>query len=139
MPVPMCLGPNTWVYALKAAGILGTLASGFYTTYRLMWNFDDLRWAIVFSYLVVFSVMLLSAEMNLLAHRHFKRFGRFLTTYVGRAFFYIFIGGLMLEGIEGWVIGIYLMSLGLINIFAQCMCKGDAASAIDAVQTPAAI
>lgn len=136
----MCFGPKTWEYVLKAASLLGIVAAGFYTTYRLMWNFDDLRWAIVFGYLIIFNVVLFSAELNLLKHRHFKRFGRFLTTFVGRALFYVFIGGLLLDGIEGWVIGIYLMTLGVANIIAQCVCSNEESAKADAIAaTPAAI
>jgi hypothetical protein len=137
MPLPLCFGPKTYHYLLKGAGLLGATASGFYTTYRIMWNFDDLRWAIVFCYLVVFNMMMISAELNLLGHRHFRRFGRFLTTFVGRAFFYIFIGGLMLDGVPGWIIGIYLMTLGVVNIIAQCACSGEEASKVDAVHSTA--
>lgn len=138
MPFPNCFGPKTLPYLLKAACVLGCVGSGFYTTYKLIWEFSNLRWTIVFGYCTVFAVLLLSAELNLLAHRHFKRFGRFMTTFVGRAFFYIFIGGLLLEGIEGWCVGIYLMTLGVINIGAQCACTGQEESKPDAIQ-PAAI
>ena len=123
MPLPQCLGPQTMMYIFKIAGILGAAASGFYTTWRLMWNPGGLRFAIVYCYLVLFSMMLLSAELSLFQHRHFKRFGRFLTTLSGRSFMYIFMGGLMLNDLPGYIVGIYLMCLGFLSLFASCVCS----------------
>lgn len=120
-------GPKTPLYVLKALGIAGALGSGFYTTFRLMWQPENVRWAIVFFYLSLFAVIILSAELNLLKHRLFRRSGLFLTSFTGRAFFYIFMGGLMLQD-YGLIPGIWMICTGFFNLFAQCMFS-DALSA----------
>lgn len=126
MALPPWLTGNKSRIVLKIAGILGSLGAGCYCAFRLMWNFENLRMGIVYAYLTLFCAILLSAELTLLdMHRHFKQFGRFLTTFTGRALVYIFIGGLMLEGVPGYVVGIYLITLGIVNLLAQCLCTGD--------------
>ena len=114
--------PRFLYYGLKVLGMIGALGTGMYTTFIIMWG-DDLqfRTAIVFFYLAIFCVFIISAELGLLNHPHFRKFGRFLTTCVGRAAFYIFIGGLQLDG-YGYITGIYMISLGVLNVLLQCFC-----------------
>jgi len=106
-------------YLIRILGGLGSFCTGCYTCWAVMWADMDLRSRIVFIYLTVFTGIICSAELNLLQHPHFARVGRFLTTCIGRAFFYIFIGGLLLSGIWGWVLGIYNISIGVVNILFQ--------------------
>ena len=125
------------IIVLKVLGVIGAFASGCYTTYGVMYNAEDLRSRILFFYLSWFAVIMLSAELNLLAHRHFKRFGRFATTFTGRALFYIFIGGLLLNGWIGYTIGGYLIGLGVFNIVGQFMFPNSEDAKLDS-QTAAA-
>eukprot|EP01012_Entosiphon_sulcatum_P007872 TRINITY_DN14119_c0_g1_i1.p1 TRINITY_DN14119_c0_g1~~TRINITY_DN14119_c0_g1_i1.p1 ORF type:complete len:201 (-),score=25.94 TRINITY_DN14119_c0_g1_i1:20-622(-) len=46
----------------------------------------------------------------------------FLTTPRGRGVFYIFLAGLMLDGIAGYVIGCILGLLGVANLIGSCFC-----------------
>lgn len=128
---------------LKALGVAGAIACGLFSTYKLMWQPESVRWAIVFFYVSFFSLFIISAELGLLNHKQFRKFGMFLTTYSGRAAFYIFLGGLLLHD-YGWIPGVYMLCLGVTNVVAQCVCTGDAAArpnstAVVAAQTPAAI
>lgn len=116
---PQCCGEKTPLYVLTGLGLLGAVGSGLYTTYMFLWEYENIRWSIIHLYLTFFSVAIVSAELGLLNHPAFKKFGMFLTTFTGRAFFYIFIGGLVLDG-WGWACGIYMIALGLLNLFAQC-------------------
>lgn len=106
-------------YIVRILGVLGAFCTGMYTTWAIMWADMDIRSRIIFVYLALFTGIICSAELNMLQHPHFARAGRFLTTCVGRAFFYIFIGGLLLNGVVGWVLGIYLIALGVGNILFQ--------------------
>jgi hypothetical protein len=128
---------KVFLIALKVFGIIGAFGCGCYTTYGVMYDAADLRSRILFFYLAWFCVVLLSAELNLLAHRHFKRFGRFATTFTGRALLYIFIGGLLLNGWIGYTIGGYLIALGLANIVGQFAFPSAEDAALDS-QTAAA-
>ena len=124
---PTCLGPNTILYLIRVAGIIGGYAGGLQTTYRLMWPVEfNIRTEILMGYLTIFNLLILSAEFNLLDHPIFKKFGKFMTTFSGRAFFYVFIGGLILDG-DVWyeyIPGVYMLCVALLNIIALC-CWGN--------------
>lgn len=106
-------------YLVRFMGGLGAFCTGLYTTWAIMWAEMDIRSRIIFVYLSLFTGIICSAEGNLLQHPHFSRVGRFLTTCIGRAFFYIFIGGLLLNGVAGWILGIYMIAIGVVNILFQ--------------------
>ena len=126
MGLPPWLSGKASQIILKIAGLLGCFGAGCYCCFGVMWNFQNLRMSIVLVYLTAFCAILLSAELKLLdMHRHFKQCGRFLTTFTGRALMYIFIGGLLLEGVAGYIVGIYLITLGIVNMLAQCLCTGS--------------
>lgn len=125
MPCPnlLCLGPRTVYYLLKIAGIFGAISAGIYTCNKLMYDYQNIRWSIIDFYETLFSLFIVSAELEQLEHPALKKFGLFLTTYIGRAIFYIFMGGLLLDGSWGMVPGIWLLVCGVINIMALCACK----------------
>ena len=134
---PSCFGPKTMTYVLKGLGVTGAVGCGWYTSFKLMWDNENVRWAIVFFYLSFFCIAIVSAELNLLNHPHFSKFGRFLTTYVGRAVFYIFIGGLLLDG-NGWYPGMYMIILGVVNIVSQCLFSDQLDAQVSATTTAVA-
>jgi hypothetical protein len=118
-----CCGPNTPVYVTKSITITGGLAAGLYSTNRMLYydGTDRFRWHLIFFYLAALSILVLSAEFNLMRHRVFKAFAAFLSTCTGRGVTYIFIGGLMLlTDTPGLIIGICMMTAGVINMFAWC-------------------
>jgi hypothetical protein len=119
---PKWLGSRGTLLLLKVLGILGAIGCGEYATYSVMWHPDGFRWAILFFYIVLFSLFIITAELELLQHKVFKQFSKFLTTFTGRAIFYIFIGGLLLKD-YGWIPGIWMISVGFLNVIAQCACS----------------
>eukprot|EP00760_Papus_ankaliazontas_P010740 PhM_4_TR14427/c0_g2_i1/m.24274 len=119
MRVPQCCGAKTVPLTLHALGIVGAVAAGLYTTDKLMWDHGSLRWAIMYTYLIAFSFVVIVAELGFLQANVFRTYAMFLTTYTGRGIFYIFFGGLLLKG-WGLVVGIYLMVVGGVNICSVC-------------------
>ena len=115
-----CCGPNTAIYVTKSITVSGALAAGLFSTHEMIY-YDDIRWHLIFFYLVALCIIILTAEFNLLRHRFFKAFAGFLSTPTGRGITYFFIGGLMiLHDIWGTVIGSVMLTAGVINMFAWC-------------------
>ena len=120
-------GGYEWLIVLKGMGILGSFGAGFYSTYMALFapsgsEENKIRWKIIFFFLAFFSVLCTSAELNLLKHPAMAKYGVFLTSYIGRAIFYIFIGGLLLKD-YGFIPGCWLLGTAILNIFALCCCK----------------
>lgn len=133
---PSFCGPKTVLYLIRGAGLLGGFGGGLDTTYKLMWpETFNIRWAIIFFYLCIFCLFIISAELDLLNHPIFKKFGRFMTTFSGRAFFYLFIGGLIMNGSEWYqyIPGVYLCACAILNIVALC-CWGNYLDGADSVE-----
>ena len=118
-----CCGAKTSVYVTKAVTLASALAAGLFCTHEMMYysGSDKMRWHLIYFYLTVLSLLILTAEFNLLRHRIFRAFGQFLTTNTGRGITYFFMGGLMiLNGTYGLVIGICLMVAGVMTLFSWC-------------------
>ncbi|KEG08601.1 hypothetical protein DQ04_06831030 [Trypanosoma grayi] len=110
---------------MQVLGVLGAFGSGSYALYLLMWfrpdGIDTLRTFVAYAYLTLFAVVIPSAELGMMQHRHLVRFARFLLSHVGRAFLYIFMGGLLLgQDVAGWILGAYMIALGVLNVVAAC-------------------
>lgn len=135
----LCLGPRTMYWVLKMAGVLGAIGSGVYSCFQMMWQYENIRLSIIHFYVTLFSVFILSAEFEILEHPWTRKLGMFLTRYIGRAIFYIFIGGLLLEH-WGFVPGVWMIAAGVLNVLVLCMCKdqldGKAAADATVPQTP---
>ncbi|ESL10636.1 hypothetical protein TRSC58_01627 [Trypanosoma rangeli SC58] len=112
--------------ALQLLGVAGAFGSGSFALFLLMWSppreLGEVRMHIAFVYVVFFAVVLPAAELGMMQHQHLARFTRFLLSHVGRALVYIFIGGLLLGNhVGGWVVGVYMISLGVLNVLAACV------------------
>ncbi|KAH9584064.1 Golgi apparatus membrane protein TVP15 [Trypanosoma melophagium] len=108
---------------LQILGVLGAFSSGSFALYLLMWykphDINTVRMYIAYVYITLFAVLIPAAELNFMQHRHLVRFSRFMLSHVGRAFMYIFMGGLLLgQQVGGWVVGVYMIALGVLNLFA---------------------
>lgn len=108
---------------LRVMGILGAIGIGLYSANDFLWAPFDLRFKIVDAYLCMFAAVIISAEMNWMTHPWIAGFGLFLTKYTGRAIFYIFLGGLVLDG-YGYIPGIWLLATAVLNIVSLCFCSG---------------
>eukprot|EP01006_Ploeotia_vitrea_P060950 TRINITY_DN76919_c0_g1_i1.p1 TRINITY_DN76919_c0_g1~~TRINITY_DN76919_c0_g1_i1.p1 ORF type:complete len:179 (-),score=1.67 TRINITY_DN76919_c0_g1_i1:112-648(-) len=103
---------------IRCAAILGLLGTGFVGVWCMITcDIKELKLRLVMVYLILFSVCGIFVEFSL--------FGvmakiQFLTSWVGRAVFYIFLGTLCLgSGIPGWVIGPYMCAIGVLIIVAR--------------------
>ncbi|KAK7196324.1 COPI associated protein [Novymonas esmeraldas] len=110
---------------LKILNILGAFACGSYVLFLFIQHkYGDVRTFCALLYLLAFSIVIPSAEAGLMNHPLLASLARFLVSPIGRAFLYVFMGGVILGvGIGGWVIGIYLLAIGAINIAAACILK----------------
>lgn len=111
--------------ALMILNILGAFGCGTYSIFLLItWKMSGLssiRTAVALIYLIIFSVIVPSAEIGMMEHPSLAKFTRFLLSPVGRAFLYIFMGGVLLgAGVGGWIVGIYLMAVGVLNLAVSC-------------------
>ncbi|EAN83760.1 hypothetical protein C3747_122g251c [Trypanosoma cruzi] len=121
---------KNFVFLLKFLGVAGAFGSGSLALFLLMWfrphELNEVRMFIAYVYIIFFSVISPAAEVGMMQHRHLMRFTRFLLSNIGRAFLYVFIGGLLLgTHIAGWIVGVYMISLGVLNIFAYCVTGED--------------
>lgn len=110
---------------LMILNVLGAFGCGTYSLYLFITHrYSSVGTFVALMYLLGFSIIIPSAELGLMAHPYLMRFSRFLVSPVGRAFLYIFMGGVILgNGVGGWVVGIYLLALGVLNIGAMCVLK----------------
>ncbi|CAJ1006212.1 putative COPI associated protein [Leishmania naiffi] len=110
---------------LKILNIIGAFACGSYSLFLFITHrFNDVRTFAALLYLLGFSIVIPSAESGLMNHPMLASFARFLVSPIGRAFLYVFMGGVILgNGIGGWVIGVYLFAIGVLNICAACILK----------------
>jgi hypothetical protein len=120
----MCFGPRTMYWLLKFAAILGAVGAGVYSCNQLMYTYTTIRWSLLHFYNTIFSLFIFSAEFELLEHPALKATFGILLSYTGRALFYFFMGGLMLDS-WGYVPGIWLLCTGAANIIALCFCKAQ--------------
>ncbi|ORC86833.1 uncharacterized protein TM35_000251290 [Trypanosoma theileri] len=116
---------------LQILGVLGAFGSGSFALFLLMWfqphDINSVRMYIAYVYITLFAVLIPAAELNLMQHRHLVRFSRFMLSHVGRAFMYVFMGGLLLgQQVGGWVVGVYMIALGVLNLFAAPFTKNSA-------------
>ncbi|RNF13274.1 putative golgi apparatus membrane protein [Trypanosoma conorhini] len=113
-------------YLLQLLGVAGAFGSGSFALFLLMWfpprEITEVRMYIAYVYVILIAVVLPAAEVGTMRHRHLAHFTRFLLSHVGRAFVYVFTGGLLLGNrLGGWVVGVYMISLGVLNVFAACV------------------
>jgi hypothetical protein len=110
---------------LKILNILGAFGCGTYTLYMFIEHkYNSIRTFIALIYLLAFSIVIPAAEAGLMKHPLLSAFARFIVSPIGRAFLYIFMGGVILgEGIGGWIIGIYLFAVGVLNVIAACFLR----------------
>jgi hypothetical protein len=127
MPAGQCCGPRTWYWVLKVLGILGATGCGLYSSFSLIWRPGSFRWAVIFAYLVFFSVVIQSAELELLSHPWLSKYMKFLRSYFGRAAFYFFLGGLTLNGVDwyDYIPGCFMIATGLLNLMVLCCAGGQ--------------
>lgn len=114
-------GKNSFQLALMIMGIVGAAASGIMTLYKVMWytveNIDAARVFIARLYVTFFAVIMPSAELGMMEHNEMVKF---LLSYVGRAFLYLFMGGLLLgEEVASCIIGVFMIVLSIMNIVGQ--------------------
>ncbi|CBZ24341.1 conserved hypothetical protein [Leishmania mexicana MHOM/GT/2001/U1103] len=110
-------------FTLKILGILGAFGCGTYVLFLFMIHqYYSIRSFAVLLYLLIFSVIIPSAESGLLNYTMMAVFARFLVSPMGRAFLYVFMGGVILgNGIGGWVVGGYLFVVAILNVIAGCL------------------
>ena len=110
---------------LKILNILGAFGCGTYALYLFIQHqWEGIRTFICLIYLLAFSIIIPAAEAGLMKHPLLSSFARFSVSPIGRAFLYIFMGGVILgQGIGGWVIGIYLFAIGVLNVIAACFLR----------------
>lgn len=110
---------------LKILNILGAFACGSYALYLFIQHkWDNIRTFVALIYLLGFSIVIPAAEAGLMKHPLLSSFARFIVSPIGRAFLYIFMGGVILgNGIGGWVVGIYLFAIGVLNVIAACFLR----------------
>ncbi|KAG5485617.1 hypothetical protein LSCM4_06573 [Leishmania orientalis] len=110
---------------LTILNILGAFACGSYALFLFITHkYRDIRTFAALLYLLGFSIVIPSAELGFMKHPMLASFARFLVSPIGRAFLYVFMGGVILgNGIGGWIVGIYLLSIGVLNISAACILK----------------
>lgn len=125
-------GAQYVVWLTKIAGVIGAYFCGCYNVYRICFDSDftkpdNYRWLIVYIYLVVFCLAIIVAELGLLKHRVFSKFGKFLTSFSGRGLIYLFVGGLMFDRNDNnyynYIPGIYMILIAVFNIIIQCAFK----------------
>lgn len=110
---------------LKILNILGAFGCGSYALFLFIrHDYDTIRTFVALIYLLAFAIVIPAAEAGLMNHPLLSSFARFLVSPIGRAFLYIFMGGVILgNGIGGWVIGIYLFAIGVLNVVAACFLR----------------
>ncbi|KAG5484954.1 hypothetical protein LSCM1_07030 [Leishmania martiniquensis] len=110
---------------LTVLNILGSFACGTYTLFLFITHrYHDIRTFAALLYLLGFSIVIPSAELGLMNHPLLAGVARFIVAPIGRAFLCIFMGGVILgNGIGGWIVGIYLLAIGVLNISAACILK----------------
>ncbi|KPA75915.1 hypothetical protein ABB37_08084 [Leptomonas pyrrhocoris] len=110
---------------LKVLNIIGAFGCGTYALFLFIQHrWDSIRFFVALIYLLAFSIVIPAAEAGLMKHPLLSFFARFLVSPIGRAFLYIFMGGVILgNGIGGWVIGIYLLAIGVLNVVAACFLR----------------
>lgn len=114
--------------ALRILALLGAFATGTYSLWCLITHrfggINGIRMVVALLYLLLFSVIIPAAELGLMQHPHLSKFARFVLSPVGRAFLYIFMGGVLLgNGAGGWVVGVFMLALGVVNVVASCVLK----------------
>ncbi|CAG9570002.1 conserved hypothetical protein [Leishmania major strain Friedlin] len=109
-------------FTLKILGILGAFGCGTYVLFLFMiHHYHSIRSFAALLYLLTFSIIIPSAESGLLNSTMLAVFARFLISPMGRAFLYVFMGGVILGiGIGGWVVGVYLFVVAILNVIAGC-------------------
>jgi hypothetical protein len=121
-----CLGPRTVYWMLKAAALLGALGAGLYSCNELIFPKDSddrtAQWTLLHFYNTLFSVLVTSAEFEVLEHPTLKAAFGVLQSYVGRAAVYVFMGGLLMDG-WGYIPGVWLMVVATCNILGLCFFK----------------
>lgn len=80
-------------------------------------------------YLVLFVVATLFAELRFIeCFRNFTfrclKHIYFVSSYTGRGLFYIFIGTLMFDRAIGYILGVAMIIIGLVNVTAASLCPG---------------
>ncbi|KPI88105.1 hypothetical protein ABL78_2792 [Leptomonas seymouri] len=107
---------------LKVLNVIGAFGCGTYALYLFIQHrWDSIRFFVALIYLLAFSIVIPAAEAGLMKHPLLSSFARFIVSPIGRAFLYIFMGGVILgNGVGGWIIGIYLLAVGIVNIVSAC-------------------
>eukprot|EP01062_Namystynia_karyoxenos_P062134 TRINITY_DN55062_c0_g1_i1.p2 TRINITY_DN55062_c0_g1~~TRINITY_DN55062_c0_g1_i1.p2 ORF type:complete len:175 (+),score=69.37 TRINITY_DN55062_c0_g1_i1:82-606(+) len=117
--------PRFMRLAVKCLGVLGCAAAAFYCLFRLFSGdipSPKVRWALLFIYLSLLSCALAAAELGWGQIRPLYQYFMLLTSHFGRAVLYVFIGCLLLDG-YGWYPGLFLIAVGVCNLFM--VCKGS--------------
>uniref|UniRef100_A0A6U4P6B6 Uncharacterized protein n=1 Tax=Neobodo designis TaxID=312471 RepID=A0A6U4P6B6_NEODS len=126
MSIATCLGPRTVYWVLKISALLGALGAGLYSSNHLIFPKDDddkePQWVLLHFYNTLFSVLVTSAEFEVLEHPKLKAAFGVMQSYIGRAATYIFMGGLLMDG-WGYVPGVWLMAVALANVLGLCFYK----------------
>jgi hypothetical protein len=107
-PFEKLLNPN-FVRTLGFAGMGGAAFVGVWCF--LTCKITDLKLKVIMIYLPVFAAVGVCSELTCLPV--LKKF-EVLGSWIGKGLFYIFLGTLCLgSGLAGWIVGIYLILLGL--------------------------
>lgn len=118
-----CASHKLFPILLAVLTIVGAFGCGSYSLWLLVTrNYGGIsafRMTVALVYLTAFSAILPSAELGFMRHPHLQKFARFLMAPMGRAFLLIFMGGVILgNGVGGWIVGIYLLAVGVFSIIA---------------------
>ncbi|GET86442.1 hypothetical protein, conserved [Leishmania tarentolae] len=114
---------SPFAMVLKILAILCAFGAGTYSLYLfIIYSYFGIGFFAALLYVLVFSIIIPSAELGLMSSSVVSVFARFLTSPMGRAFMYVFMGGVVLgHGIGGWVVGVFLFVVAVINIIAGCL------------------
>nr|CCC92140.1 conserved hypothetical protein [Trypanosoma congolense IL3000] len=108
---------------LTVCGVLGSMASGTMSLYKVMWytvdSVDAARMYIALIYITFLTVISPSAELGLMESTDMFRF---INLHVGRGFLYLLIGSLLLgPEVAPCVVGALMIVLCVLNIVAQVL------------------
>eukprot|EP01006_Ploeotia_vitrea_P030905 TRINITY_DN63216_c0_g2_i2.p1 TRINITY_DN63216_c0_g2~~TRINITY_DN63216_c0_g2_i2.p1 ORF type:complete len:180 (+),score=16.61 TRINITY_DN63216_c0_g2_i2:49-588(+) len=96
-------------------GLCGVIATG--VLCFMTCELTALQMRILAGYLPFFGVMGIFAELTIFG---FLRKFAFLTSWIGKGLFYFFVGTLCVEyGVVGWIVGIFMMVLGVVTIVSR--------------------